>query len=104
MICNGMARMAEHMHRSERVRCGCNVKLTLNNISNEHFWLLIELSGIRSDKVIISLRDHLVDGFTKREACERNDVALSYFSISLKKISYIHNISALLSEYYDSDC
>ncbi|HFO6700583.1 TPA: PapB/FocB family fimbrial expression transcriptional regulator, partial [Escherichia coli] len=79
-----------------------NVKPAINNISNEHFWLLIELSGIRSDKIIMSLREHLVDGFTKREVCERNDVSLSYFSISLKKISHIHNVCALLSEYYNN--
>ncbi|EJZ0213160.1 PbsX family transcriptional regulator, partial [Escherichia coli] len=42
------------------------------------------------------------DGFTKREVCERNDVSLSYFSISLKKISHIHNVCALLSEYYNN--
>ncbi|MCO0492611.1 adhesin biosynthesis transcription regulatory family protein [Escherichia coli] len=98
-MCNGMA---DHIQRNTLTHYRFNVKPAINNISNEHFWLLIELSGIRSDKSIMSLREHLVDGFTKREVCERNDVSLSYFSISLKKISHIHNVCALLSEYYNN--
>ena len=77
-MCNGMA---DHIQRNTLTHYRFNVKPAINNISNEHFWLLIELSGIRSDKIIMSLREHLVDGFTKREVCERNDVSLSYFSI-----------------------
>ncbi|WP_409071766.1 PapB/FocB family fimbrial expression transcriptional regulator [Escherichia coli] len=101
----GIERMVEHIHqRRIRTRYGRNVKLTDYNVSNEHFWLLIELSGIRSDKIIMSLRDHLVDGFSKRESCERHDVSLSYFSLSLKKLSYIHHISSLISEYYEEGC
>ncbi|MXE20425.1 PbsX family transcriptional regulator [Escherichia coli] len=97
----GMKRMVEHIHQRIRTHYGRKVKLTDNDISNEHFWLLIELSGIRSNKVIMSLRDHLVDGYSKREACERHDVSLSYFSLSLKKLSYIHHVSSLISEYYE---
>ncbi|KEJ82075.1 adhesin biosynthesis transcription regulatory family protein [Escherichia coli 6-175-07_S3_C3] len=51
----------------------------------------------------MSLKDYLVDGFSKKEACEKNGVSLSYFSVTLKKLSYINNISALLSEYYHGD-
>ncbi len=71
-----------------------------NKICNAHFWLLIELSGVRSDKVIMSLYDHLVDGMSKKHACKKNDVSLSYFSLSLKKITRTYNISALVSKYY----
>ncbi|WP_253030774.1 adhesin biosynthesis transcription regulatory family protein [Escherichia coli] len=77
-----------------------NVKLSPANICDEHFGLLIELSGIRSHKIILALRDHLVNGYSRREACERHEVSLSYFSISLKKISYINGVSAIISEYY----
>ncbi|ELO4939036.1 hypothetical protein QUQ76_004349 [Escherichia coli] len=31
--------------------------------------MLIELSGVRNDKVIMSLRDHFVDGMSK---CKRS--------------------------------
>ncbi|KAB3085570.1 PbsX family transcriptional regulator [Escherichia coli] len=74
-----------------------------SNICNAHFWLLVELSGIRSVKVIKSLRDHLVEGLSKKDVCEKNDVSLSYFSLSLKKIIHVYNISALISKYYKHD-
>lgn len=72
----------------------------IDNIGNTHFWLLIELDGVRSNKVIMSLRDHLVDGMSKKHACKKNDVSMSYFSLSLKKLLHTHNISALISKYY----
>lgn len=95
--------MVEHIHQRMRIHQKRNVNLTAYSISNEHFWLLIELSGIRSEKIIISLKEYLVDGFSKREVCERHDVSLSYFSLSLKKLSHIHNIASLISEYYSDD-
>ncbi len=94
----------EHLLRRITSCYGNSVKLTAANICNDHFLLLIEISGIRSEKIILSLKDYLVDGFSKREACEKNDVSLSYFSIALKKLSYINNLSALLSVYYGDDC
>ncbi|KAB3085567.1 PbsX family transcriptional regulator [Escherichia coli] len=92
--------MEQHSNRFIHTHYEYRLKLPLNNISDKQFWLLVELSGIRSDKIIISLREHLVDGFSKLEACERNNVALSYFSVSVKKLRRIHNIVALISEYY----
>ncbi|WP_250111131.1 adhesin biosynthesis transcription regulatory family protein [Escherichia coli] len=43
----------------------------INNICKAHFLLLIELSGVRSDKVIMSLYDHLVDNIPKKQACKK---------------------------------
>lgn len=96
-------KLDEHILRHTLSCYRCSVKLTAANICNEHFWLLIELSGVRSEKIIMSLKDYLVDGFSKKEACEKNSVSLSYFSVTLKKLSYINNISALLSKYYHGD-
>lgn len=33
-------------------------------VSERHFWLLIEISGMHSEKVINALREHLVMGYT----------------------------------------
>ena len=41
--------MTDYIQRNTLTHYRYNVKLAINNISNEHFWLLIELSGIRSD-------------------------------------------------------
>ncbi len=75
----------------------------IDNICSAHFCLLIELSGVRSDKVIMSLRDHLVGGMSKNHACKKNDVSLSYFSLSLKKLLHTHNILKLISKYYSCE-
>ncbi|WP_274537655.1 PapB/FocB family fimbrial expression transcriptional regulator [Escherichia coli] len=32
-------------------------------VSERHFWLLIEISGMHSEKVINALREHLVMGY-----------------------------------------
>lgn len=77
--------------------------MPVKTLCDEHFWLLIELSGIRSEKIIMSLKDYLVNSFSKREAYERNGVSPSYFSGSLRKLSHIYSVSLLLSEYYHND-
>jgi len=61
-------KLDEHILRHTLSCYRCSVKLTAANICNEHFWLLIELSGVRSEKIIMSLKDYLVDGFSK-ERC-----------------------------------
>nr|WP_245167682.1 adhesin biosynthesis transcription regulatory family protein [Edwardsiella hoshinae] len=66
-------------------------------MSEERFWLLIEISPIHSEKVIAALNDYLVLGYTRREACERNDVAAGYFSLSLAKMLRVENVVLLLT-------
>ncbi|EOY9084418.1 PapB/FocB family fimbrial expression transcriptional regulator [Escherichia coli] len=39
-------------------------------VTEDFFWLLIELSPLRSEKVIRALRDFLVLGYTRKEVCE----------------------------------
>ncbi|MFL9186611.1 PapB/FocB family fimbrial expression transcriptional regulator [Escherichia coli] len=75
-------------------------RLVPAQFGDEHFWLLIELSGLRSENIILSLKEYLVEGFPRKAVCERNGVSSSYFSICLKRISYINSISEKLSEHY----
>ena len=70
-------------------------------VSIEHFEMLIELSGIRSKRVIMALERYLVGGEKRKTLCEANSVSLSYFSVKLKQL---HNCSVLvmkLCPYYD---
>lgn len=69
-------------------------------ISESHFWLLIELSPIRSEKVVRALMDFLVLGYTRGEACEKYKVSLSYFSVSLKRLTHVNNIVGQMASYY----
>ncbi|EAA8484065.1 PabB family transcriptional regulator [Salmonella enterica subsp. enterica serovar Newport] len=74
---------------------------SFGDMSENRFWLLIEISPIHSEKVIAALKDHLVLGYARREACERNGVAVGYFSLSLAKIIRIENAVTLLTMFQE---
>ncbi|EBS8016424.1 transcriptional regulator [Salmonella enterica] len=69
-------------------------------VSEVHFWLLVEISAVRSKKVIKALMDYFVNGYARSEACIRNDVSESYFSISLNKITRANVVAELVSQFY----
>lgn len=85
-------------------------KLSSASLSEEQFWMLIEISPLHSKKVICALRDFLVFGYTRREVCCKFNVSLSYFSIALGRISHINHVVSSLAMYYSnknhitSDC
>ena len=70
------------------------------SMSIEHFKCLVEISSINSQKTIMAMEDYFVHGKTRKEACERNNVAQSYFSISVKKFIKISNAVAQASKFY----
>ncbi|UAL58218.1 adhesin biosynthesis transcription regulatory family protein [Edwardsiella tarda] len=72
-------------------------------ISENHFYLLIEVSPIHSEKVINALRDFLVMGYPRREACERNRVSQGYFSGALGRIQRTHQMVSKLIPFYISE-
>ena len=45
------------------------------------FWLLAEISPVHSEKVINALRDYLVMGYNRMEACGRHGVSPGYFLV-----------------------
>ena len=47
-------------------------------VPEELFWLLMELSPLRSEKVIRALKDFLVLGYTRKEVCEKYEVSYGY--------------------------
>ncbi|TBR67267.1 transcriptional regulator [Escherichia sp. E2586] len=75
-------------------------KLPSASLSEEQFWMLIEISPLYSEKVIRALHDFLVFGYTRREVCNKYNVSLSYFSIALGRISHINHIVSSLVLYY----
>lgn len=75
-------------------------KLSSASLSEEQFWMLVEISPLYSEKVICALRDFLVSGYTRREVCEKYNVSLSYFSIALGRISHVNYIVSSLVSYY----
>ncbi|HDQ7021239.1 TPA: transcriptional regulator [Escherichia coli] len=73
------------------------------NMDDIQFLLLVEISSIHSDKVIQSLKDYLVYGYSRKEACERHHVSLSYFSSALKRLKRINQAVSWLVPYYKQE-
>lgn len=78
-------------------------KLSSASLSEEQFWMLVEISPLHSEKVICALMDFLVFGYTRREVCEKYNVSLSYFSIALGRISHVNQVVSSLASYYDGN-
>lgn len=84
----------------EKEKTTVNKVLKPGDMSESLFWLLIELSPFRSEKVISALRDFVVLGYTRREVCERYGVSHSYFSISLRRFLHIDDVAKHLINHY----
>ncbi|MBN6378147.1 adhesin biosynthesis transcription regulatory family protein [Escherichia coli] len=74
--------------------------LSPGKMSDSQFWLLAEISPVHSEKVLNALRDFLVLGYARKEACERNEVSPGYFSGALGRISHVNYIVSSLASYY----
>ncbi|EAA9231964.1 transcriptional regulator [Salmonella enterica subsp. enterica serovar Give] len=72
-------------------------------MTDHHFWLLIEIAPMHSEKVISALRDFLVLGYTRKEACERHDVSQGYFSGALGRFQRTHQTVNRLVPFYISE-
>ncbi|HGB1097147.1 TPA: PapB/FocB family fimbrial expression transcriptional regulator [Salmonella enterica subsp. enterica serovar Enteritidis] len=46
---------------------------------------MINISSIRSEKVIMSLYDYFVLGFTRNEICSKNGINPGYLSIKIRE-------------------
>ncbi|HGH2865853.1 TPA: adhesin biosynthesis transcription regulatory family protein [Salmonella enterica subsp. enterica serovar Typhimurium] len=77
--------------------------LSPGKISEEHFWLLIEISSVHSEKVINALRDFFVMGYTRKEACERHNVSLGYFSGAVWRFQRVSQTVNRLVPFYISE-
>lgn len=68
-----------------------------------YFELLLELTPIYSEKVIGALRDFLVMGIGRKEACFRNGVSLAYFSIVLRRFKHTESVVYKIHNNYSED-
>ena len=74
--------------------------LVPGKVSDAHFSMLIELSSVRSEKIIYALYDYLVMGESRKTACERHGASISYFSISLGRLLHTHQLVLQLMSFY----
>ena len=74
--------------------------LSPSQVPEECFWLLAEIAPIHSEKIIHALKDFLVDGYTRREVCERHGISAGYLSVSVGRLQHASQIVAQLVPWY----
>ncbi|HAO0314535.1 TPA: hypothetical protein IGZ71_003744 [Escherichia coli] len=55
------------------------------DVEKDLFRFIVDISSIRSDKMINALHDHLVEGYTRSEVCEKYHVNPGYLSVKIKE-------------------
>ena len=78
----------------------CRNALLPGSLADEQYFLLIRLSSIRCEKVVLAMRDYLVDGHSRKQICERYNMNNGYFSTTLNRIARINALVAHLAPYY----
>lgn len=76
--------------------------LVPGKITEDMFCLLVEMSSIRSEKMVQALQEYLVQGKSRIAICENYRLGSSHFSISLDRLQRLSYLAAMLSCYYQS--
>lgn len=77
------------------------VTLKPGEVPESLFWLLVELSSLRSEKVIRALSDFLILGYTRREVCEKYNLSGGHFSVALRQLMRVNDLARLTASYYN---
>ncbi|MEG1440152.1 MAG: PapB/FocB family fimbrial expression transcriptional regulator [Hafnia sp.] len=72
-------------------------QLVAGNVDKNHFNLLVDIVGVKNENMVSALREVLVCGKPRKQACEENKVPQSYLSI---KIRQLQRMSGLISTAY----
>ncbi|EEK7814144.1 hypothetical protein G3151_005315 [Salmonella enterica subsp. enterica serovar Montevideo] len=64
----------------------CAHRIIPGEIEKEHFLLLIDISTIRSDKIINALNDYFVLGETRAAVCQKYNVNQGYLSLKIREL------------------
>ncbi|WP_139762676.1 PapB/FocB family fimbrial expression transcriptional regulator [Citrobacter sp. A316] len=75
-------------------------RLISGTVPEDVFWLLIELSAIRSEKIINALKGYFVEGKSRKYLCDEFRVNNGYLSTSIARVERAHAVvKGLLSLY-----
>lgn len=80
-----------------RMKQGC---LVPGKITEDQFCLLVEMSSIRSERMVQALQEYLVQGKSRIAICESYRLGSSHFSISLDRLQRLSYLASQLSFYY----
>ncbi|EFL9197444.1 PapB/FocB family fimbrial expression transcriptional regulator [Escherichia coli O54:H45] len=69
-----------------------NQSLAIGKVPEDIFWLLVEMSAIRSQNIIKALYDYLVLGDSRKVICERHNVNNGYISTSLSRLERMNEM------------
>lgn len=61
-------------------------RLPPGKVDKKQFRLLIDLSSIRSLKVINALEDYFVNGSNRKEICDKHKINHGYLSLKIRKL------------------
>lgn len=81
-----------------------NIALRSSSISEDEFWCLIELTSIRSNKVINALHDYLVFNHSKSACCDKYGVSNGYFGSCIARVEHVIQVVSELFTLYRAPC
>ncbi|EPW5280506.1 PapB/FocB family fimbrial expression transcriptional regulator [Yersinia enterocolitica] len=74
--------------------------LVKGRVHSRHFKLLIEVSHIRSTKIIRALEGYLVQDKEAKDVCDQYGITNSYFLITLRRLQEISYCISCMIPYY----
>lgn len=80
-----------------------NKTLSPGQVSDEQFCMLIDISPVRSDKVINALQEYFVNGIARSVICEKYNVNPGYLSIKIREIQSLSRKIIDIYPYYCQD-
>lgn len=76
------------------------VNIEPGSIDRNHFYLLLSLTSISSERIKLALEHYFVQGESQRDVCECFDVNSSYFSLKVRVIQDVNRTVLALYPYY----
>ena len=74
--------------------------LVSGRVCEDQFRLLVDMSSIRSEKMVRALQEYLVQGKSRIAICEQYRLGSSHFSISLDRLQRLSYLAAMLACSY----
>lgn len=69
-------------------------------VNKDMFFILIDISSVRSEKVINALTDFFVYGYSRNKVCEKYNVNQGYLSVKIKELQLLGRKIKDIIPYY----
>lgn len=74
--------------------------LPSGGMSDDEFWCLIELTPIRSDKIIRALHDYFVLNCSRSSCCGKHGISNGYFGACITRFEHVIQVVNALFNHY----